>query len=196
MRTLNHPIGRFVTAALIFASAGSAFADVTWDAVKKKAQDAKSYEVDYKYDGPKGNFKFDYRAVVPGKIRTEIKDSKSDTSRIGTIIVYDADTNKDKVRYRTGGGVMSRNTTHKDVTGTPFAQPLFTMILEQVGSAKPAVVPEGGRTRFDFKTGKGKYSIWANDSGDMVKTERIDGTARETREFTTIKWNNNPDVKM
>lgn len=189
-------MGRMLTAALVFAVSASAFADVTWDAVKKKVKDGKSYEVDYRYDGPKGNFKFDYRAILPGKIRTEIKDSKSDSSRVGTVIVYDADTAKDKVRYRTGGGVMTRNTSHKDVKGTPFAQPLFDLILEQVGGGQPTTVAEGGRTRFEFKTGGGKYTVWANDNGDMVKTERIDNNQKETREFTSIKWNTNPSVDM
>jgi hypothetical protein len=196
LTTLNRPLGRFFTAACIIASSVGAFAEVTWDSVKSKVSGAQSYQVDYKYDGPKGNFKFDYRVVMPDKIRTEIKESKSDSSRVGSVIVYDGAWNKDKVRAKSGGGLITRNTTHKDVEGTPFATPLFSMILSQIGGAKPTVVAEGDRTRFDFKTGGGTYSVWANKNSEIVKTERIDKQVKETREFTQIRWNGNPSVTM
>lgn len=48
MTTLSRPFGRFFTAALIVATSAHAFAAVSWDQVKKKIQDAKSYQVDYK----------------------------------------------------------------------------------------------------------------------------------------------------
>ena len=191
MKTLT--MGRLVSAACILASSLSAFADVTWDQVKKKVEDGKSYQVDYKYDGARGNFKFDYRAIVPGKIRSEIKSSSSDASRVGTVVVYDADWNKDKVRAKAGGGLLTRNTTHKEVAGTAFVKPVFSLVVEQAGSAKPTVTAEGGRTRFDFAGG---YSVWANGAGDIVRTERKDGTSKEVREFNSIKWNSNPTISL
>lgn len=190
------PTARFLTTAtLIGLMSSSAFAATTWDAVKKKVTSCKDYEVSYRYDGPKGNFKFDYRCILPGKIRVEILESKSDSSKVGTIIVYDQAKNKDKVTYKTGGGVMTRNTTHKDVEGTPFYQPVFNLILDQTkAGGAPTVKDEGGRTRFDFKTGSGRYSVWANDAGDIVKTERTDSKETETREFQAVKYNCNPHV--
>ena len=182
-----------ITAALVSLVASSAFAAVTWDAVKKKATGAQDYSTIYKYSGPKGDLKFDYRCVLPGKIRTEILESKPDGSRVGTVLVYDSAWNKDKVRAKTGGGMITRNTTHKDVADTPFYQPIYSLILNQVSGA-PTVSADGGKTRFDFKTGTGKYSIWANDAGEILKTERTDGRDKETREFSNIKFNSKPSV--
>lgn len=197
MRTLIRPtLGRFMTTVCFLACASSAFADVTWDAVKKKVADGKSYQVDYKYDGPKGQFKFDYRSVVPGKIRSEIKESKSDSSKVGTVVVYDADWNKDKVRAKSGGGLVTRNTTHKDVEDTPFIEPVFNLILRQCGGGSPKTISEGDKTRFEFKTGSGTYAVWANGSGEIVKSERIDKRVKEVREFSNIRWNSNPDCSL
>ncbi len=183
------------TAALFGMFSSAAFADVTWDSVKKKVASTKDYAVSYKYNGPKGNFKFDYRCIPPGKIRTEILEAKSDSSKVGTILVYDKSWNADKVRAKTGGGVITRNTTHKDVAGTPFFQPVFNLILDQVaGAGAPAVKSEGANTRFEFKTGSGRYNVWANDQSDIVKSERIDKLETETREFSNIKYGTNPHV--
>jgi len=186
---------RVLTAACLVATSLHAFADVTWDAVKKKVADGKSYSVEYKYKGPKGDFKFDYRTIVPGKIRSEIKESKTDSSKVGVIAVYDTEWNKDKVRFYSGGQPITRNTTHKDVEDTPFATPVFSLVLNQIGSASASAAAEGDRTRFEFKTGSGKYTVWANKSGEIVKTERIDNKEKtpEVREFSQIQWNNNPN---
>ena len=198
MTTLTRPIGRIFTAACILATTVHAFADVTWDAVKKKVADGKSYSVDYKYKGPKGEFDFDYRCIVPGKIRSEIKSSKSDSTKVGSIVVYDTDWKSDKVKAKSGGGIITRNTTHKDVEDTPFATPVFNLVLSQIGSATPKAIAEGDKTRFEFKTGGGKYTVWANSDADITKTERIDTKLKEPeiREFKSIHWNNNPDCKM
>ena len=198
MRILNRPIGRMFTAACILATTVHAFAEVTWDAVKKKVADGKSYSVNYKYDGPKGNFKFDYRTIVPGKIRSEIKSSTSDSSKVGVIAIYDTGTDKGQVFFKSGGGVIPRNTSHKDVIDTPFSTPVFTLVLNQIGSAPATAVAEGDKTRFEFKTGSGKYTVWANSDADIVKTERIDAKdkSKEVREFSGIKWNSNPDCGM
>ncbi len=196
MRTLNRPLGRMFTAACILATTVHAFADVTWDAVKKKINDGKSYSVEYKYEGPKGKYKFDYRAVVPGKIRSEVKESKLDPSRAGAITFFDADFNKDKVRIKVNGGLVTRKRDHEDVADSALVTPMFTLILQQVGPGAPKAVAEGDKTRFEFNTGAGKYSIWANSAADITKTERIDSKykEKEVRDFSTIKWNNNPDV--
>ena len=182
------------TAALFGMFSSAAFADVTWDAVKKKATSCKDYTVSYKYDGPKGKLKFDYRCVLAGKIRTEILES-NDSSKVGTVLVFDKSWNADKVRAKTGGGVITRNLSHKDVTGTPFYQSVFGLILDQVaGSGAPVAKTDGGNTRFEFKTGTGRYNVWANDSGDIVKSERTDKLEKETREFSNVKYNSNPHV--
>lgn len=188
MKTLN----RMMTTALLAACSLHAFAETTWDAVKKKVADGKSYSVEYKYDGPKGKFKFDYRAVVPDHIRSEIKEA-SDQSRVGIVAVYDASWKQ--VRYKSGGGIIPRNLDHPDVKGTAFMTPVFSLIMDQVGGGKPSsTTAEGDRTRFEFKTGAGRFTVWARDNGDIAKTERIDSATKEkeTREFNAIQWNSNP----
>lgn len=191
MKTLN----RMFTAAVLVATSLHAFADVTWDAVKKKVADGKSYSTEYKYDGPKGKLKFDYRAVVPDHIRAEIKES-SDQARVGAILVYDASWKQ--VRVKSGGGIIPRNLDHPDVKGTAFLTPVFSLILEQIGAGnKPtSTTNEGGKTRFEFKTGAGRFTVWAKDNGDITKTERIDSATKEkeVRDFTSIQWNNNPST--
>lgn len=173
----------------------AAFADVSWDSVKQKVASSNNYDVTYRYAGPKGTFKFNYRVNTPEHIRTEILEG-SDASRVGTVLVYDASWNKDKVRAKTGGGVIARNLTHKDVEGTPFYQPVFEMIVKQTGGATPVEKKDGSGERFDFKTGGGSYTVWTNGAGDITKTERLDGRERETREFSNIKYNSNPKTSF
>ena len=87
--------------------------------------------------------------------------------------------------------MITRNLTHKDVVGRPFHQSLLGMILDQVKSlGKPAVSSAGGKTVFKFSG----YTIWANDKGEITKTERKDGKSNETREFSGYKWNSSPAV--
>jgi len=179
-----------LTAAMVFFVAGSAFAEVSWDAVQKKATSAKSYEVNYDFTGSKGTFKFNYRCVMPNKIRAEILES-SDASKVGTILVWDG---KDKVTAKVGGGVVIRKTSHKDVVGTAFYQPLLQLVIDQVkGQGTPTKTVDGNKTKFSFKTGNGTYNVWALDNGDIAKTERNDGHDRETRELKTIKYDGNPN---
>jgi hypothetical protein len=178
------------TTALI-ASILPAQAEVTWDQVKSKITGAKDYSVVYKYNGPNGVFDFDYR-WAGDKIRTEITNSKTDPSRKGTVIVYDKSWKADQVRAKTGGGVITRNLTHKDVVGRPFHQSLFGMILDQTKSlGKPKVTAQGDKTQFKFGN---DYTVWANSKAEIVKTERKDGTSKETRDFSTFKWNSSPAV--
>ena len=182
-----------VFATVLIASVLPAHADVTWDQVKAKINGAKDYSVTYKYNGPQGTYDFDYR-WAGDKIRTEIINAKSDPSRKGSVIVYDKSWKADQVRAKTGGGVITRNLTHKDVVGRPFHQSLFGMILDQVkGLGKPTASSAGGKTTFKFG---GSYTIWANDKAEIVKTERKDGKSNETREFSGYKWNTSPAVSF
>ncbi|MBX3168519.1 MAG: hypothetical protein KF760_13970 [Candidatus Eremiobacteraeota bacterium] len=190
MKTLNR---MFIATALV-ATSVHAFAEVTWDAVKKKIADGKSYSVEYKYDGPKGKQKIDYRTVVPDHIRSELKES-DDQAKVGAVVVYDASWKQ--VRVKTGGGIIPRNLDHADVKDSALIKPVFTLILDQVGAGnKPTVTAEGEKTRFEFKTGSGRYTIWARANGDISKTERIDSSAKgkEVRDFGPVQWNNNPST--
>lgn len=183
-----------VLCAAVMVSILPAQAEVTWDQVKKKATSAKDYSVIYKYNGPSGIFDFDYR-WAGDKIRTEVTDSKSDKSRRGSVIVYDKGWDANKVRAKTGGGVIVRNLDHADVKGRPFYQSLYGMILSQVASlGKPTVSAAGANTKFTFKAPGGAYTVWANPNAEIIKTERKDGKQNEVREFLSHKWNTNPSV--
>ena len=180
-----------VFATALIASILPAQAEVTWDQVKSKITGAKDYTVVYKYNGPQGIYDFDYR-YAGDKIRTEVTNSGTDKSKVGSVIVYDKGWKADQVRAKTGGGVITRNLTHKDVAGRPFATSLYGMILDQTkGLGKPVVSASGGKTQFKFGNA---YTVWANDKAEIVKTERKDGKGKETREFTTHKWNTSPSV--
>lgn len=179
-----------IFATALVASIMPAQADVTWDQVKQKITSAKDYSVTYKYNGPNGIYDFDYRWGGPDHIRTEITNSKSDPSKKGTVIVYDKSWKADQVRAKTGGGVITRNLTHKDVQGRPFATSLYGMILDQTKSlGAPKASASGSNTQFKFG---GDYTVWANSKGEIVKTERKDGKSTEIREFLTHKWNTSP----
>jgi hypothetical protein len=191
LKTLN----RMIIATALVATSVHAFAEVTWDAVKKKIADGKSYSFEYKYEGPKGKQKIVYATVVPDHIRSEIKES-DDQAKVGAVVVYDASWKQ--VRVKTGGGMIPRNLDHPDVRDSALIKPMFTLILDQVGSGnKPtSTTAEGDKTRFEFKTGAGRYTIWARANGDISKTERIDGSAKgkEVRDLGPIQWNNNPST--
>ena len=183
-----------VIATAMLATVLPAQAEVTWSQVQQKIKSAKDYSVKYKYNGPSGKFDFDYR-FAGDKVRTEIVDSKSDRSRRGTVIVYDKGWKADKIRARTGGGMIIRNLTHKDVKGKPFHESLFGIILKQTAAAgKPRAKAIGNQTKFTFKSARGSYSVWANDKAEIQKTERNDGKDREVREFGALKWNSSPKM--
>ena len=195
MKSLRALAFTAVTLVGVLASTVQAQAQVTWDQVKQKVQSAKDYQVTYKYDGPKGKFTFDYRAIPPSKIRIDITEA-GDSSKKGAKIFFDESVSKEKVRFNVGGGVIVRNTTHKDVSEA-FYKSLYHLIIDQVGTAKPVVSQEGDRTRFEFKTGGGTYKIWANKNAEIVKTERtVDSKDKEVRDFSVIKWNVNPDMSF
>lgn len=156
-------------------------ADVTWDSVKNKIKSNKKYHVTYDYNGPQGIYSFDYD-YDDGSIKTQIKDSKSDPSRKGTVIIYKKGAKQ--VIASTGGGTIARNLDHKDVVGRPFHVSIWDMILGQVGGT-PKVSDYKGGKKFVFPGG---YTIWADKDSNIVKTERKAGTENETREFSNIKW--------
>ncbi len=169
----------------------SARAAVTWDEVVKKATTAKSYSLSYKYTGPKGKFKFEYKIIDPGSktpmVRTYIVRGKTDKGRdvSHTIILYDPRKMKDKVLYKIGSaGVLPRKITHKDVVDTPFYQSIYGMIIDKIGHQKPKVVQQGERTMFKFPN----YTVWANDKAEIVETRRIVDKQEEHRKFTNITW--------
>ena len=191
-----------IFATALVASVMPAQADVTWDQVKQKITSAKDSSVTYKYNGPNGIYDFDYRWGGPDHIRTEITNSKTDPSKKGTVIVYDKSWKADQVRAKTGGGVITRNLTHKDVQGRPFATSLFGMILDQTKSlgAPKASASGGGKIdryelyvdgrRMDTTRVDGRIE-W-DSAAESVKTERKDGKSKEIREFLTHKWNTSP----
>ncbi|MCA9781096.1 MAG: hypothetical protein KC800_30460 [Candidatus Eremiobacteraeota bacterium] len=171
-----------VLCAAVLTAVLPAQADVTWDSVKNKIKSNKNYNLTYDYNGPSGIFTFDYD-YNDGSIKTEIKNSKSDPTRKGTVIIYKKGAKQ--VIASTGSGTIARNLDHKDVVGRPFHVSIWEMILGQVGGTPKA---------YDFKGGKkfvfpGGYTIWADKDSNIVKTERKDGTTPETREFSNIQWN-------
>lgn len=174
---------------LLLSNAASA--QVSWDAVKKKAESAKNYHVTYKYQGPRGQYDFDY-AYSPQAIRTEILRSRSASSRVGTVILYDKKWNADRVRAKLGSGLITRKTTHKDVVETPFYRSIFGMVFDQIGGAKPRTKKSGSKTIFTFKTAEGSYKVWANSKAEILKTERRTRGKKEIRRFVGHRWNSNP----
>ena len=187
MKKLNSLI--FLAAAMFLLSQAT-LAEVSWDQVKGKIQKAKDYTVNYHYKGINGDFDFDYRYANKGaNIRTEITNSKSDKTKVGTVIVYDKKWNADKIRAKVGGGLITRNLTHADVQGRPFHEGIFQMILRDVGSSKPTAKASGSDTVFTFPGG---YKITVNGSGEITQTRRSDKGKTEMRDFTGHKWNNSP----
>ena len=175
----------------VFFLSSAASAQVSWDKVKKKALNAKSYSVLYKYKGPRGRYDFNY-GYTRNAIRSEILRAKN-KSRVGTIVVWDKKWNPKRVRAKTGGGLIVRKTSHKDVKDTPFHRSIFKMVIDQADRmGKPKSKKAGKNTLFSFSGGK--YKIWANAKGEILKTQRKDGRDDEIRRFSGHKWNNSPKV--
>lgn len=175
----------------LFVLSSAATAEVTWDAVKKKAKGAKSYHVTYEYSGPRGSFTFDY-GFTRDAIRTQIMKSSPDKTKRGTVVVWDKSfKNGDYIRAKTGGGNVLRKTTHKEVENTPFYQSIFEMIFKQTDECgAPSSSASGDKTVFTFKCAGGSYKVTTDSEGNILKTERRDGTeGDETREFSGHTWN-------
>lgn len=179
----------------LFLVTSAASAEVSWDAVKKKIASAKDYHVDYSYSGPRGDYDFDY-AYAGNTVRTEIKKSKPDKTKTGTVILFDKNWNSDRIRAKTGSGLITRKLNHKEVVDTPFYRSLMGMILEQIGSAKPQTKEVSGKTLFTFKVAGGSYRVWANKDAEIVKTERKTSEGDETRSFSNYKWNKSPKLNF
>ena len=174
-----------VLCAAVLTSVLPAMAGPSWDDVKNKIDKNKSYSLIYDYEGPSGIFTFDYQ-FAPDNIKTEITKSKSDPTRKGTVIIYKGG---DKVIASTGSGTIARNLDHKDVVGRPFHQSIWTMIMNQLpgkGKSEPKSTKpyKGDGSKFIWAN----YTIYADANGDIVKTERKDGTTPEVREFKSITW--------
>lgn len=178
---------------LLLSTAASA--QVSWSQVKKKAKSAKSYSVLYKYKGPRGRYDFNY-SWSPSAIRTEILRAK-DRSRVGTVIVWDRKWNPKRIRAKVGGGLIVRKTSHKDVRDTPFHRSIYDMVFAQTDKlGKPKVAKSGNNTLFTFKSAGGRYRVWANAQGEILKTERRDRRTKEIRRFAGHRWNNNPQTSF
>lgn len=180
-----------VVGALLILSQG-VLAEVSWDQVKSKIKKAQDYTVNYHYEGPNGNWDFDYRYANKGaNIRTEIVGTKTDKSKVGTVIVFDKAWNADKIRAKTGGGLIIRNLSHADVQGRPFHEGVFQKILSDVGSVAPSAKAAGSDTIFTFAGG---YRITANSNGEIVETRRVEKGKTELRQFDGLKWNTSPNT--
>ena len=172
-----------------------------WNAIKAKAEGAKDYALKYDYSGQRGTLKFDYAVVMDGpKVRTEVL--RGSDRNVGTVIVFDPSFATDKVRAKIGMGRITRSLDHADVKGTPFFQPLFTMILNELKTygAPKVVGTEKVRgqetTVYEFVGPSAiNYKVWANANNEMIKTEKKRaGKVIETREFRDIRWNCSPNV--
>lgn len=171
-----------VVCAAVLTSVLPAMAGPSWNDVYSKMNGLKDYHINYDYDGPQGNYKFDYD-YKGGDINTTILKSKSDPSRKGTKIIYKKGAKQ--VIASTGSGTIARNLDHKDVVGRPFHESIWTMIFNQLpgkGKSAPKSTAEWGSGGSKFIWSN--YTIYADSNGHIVKTERKDGTTPETREFS------------
>jgi polyisoprenoid-binding protein YceI len=172
-----------------------------WNAVKARIESAKDYTLKYDYSSERGVLKFDYSVSLAGpRIRTEVL--RGSSRNVGSVVVYDPSFAADKVRAKIGMGRITRGLDHPDVVGTPFFQPLFTMILNELKSYPTMKVTGSENVRgqqatvYEFSgTSATEYRVWVNASHEMVRTEKKRaGKVIETRDFRQIRWNCNPKV--
>lgn len=203
MRSVVRILSLVVVLTGLLGLAGQAAPANNWNAVKAKAEGAKDYHLKYDYNGERGVIKFDYAAVLDGpKIRAEVL--RGSDRNVGTVVVFDPAFAADKVRAKIGMGRITRALDHKDVKGTPFYQPLFTMILNDL-KAYPTMKVLGTEsvrgqetTAYEFLGASAdSYKVWVNGQNEIIKTERRKGgKVVETREFREIRWNCSPDVSL
>ncbi len=203
MSIVTRTLSLALTLAVLIGLAGQAQAAPAdnWKAVKAKAEAARDYNLNYDYSSDRGALKFDYSVVLAGpRIRTEVL--RGSSRNAGTVVVYDPSFAADKVRARIGMGRIVRGLDHPDVVGTPFFQPLFTMILNELKSY-PTMAVSGVETVrgqqatvYEFQGASAtNYRVWVNAQNEMIKTEKKrGGKIVETREFRNIRWNCNPKV--
>jgi hypothetical protein len=203
MSRLTRTLSLALALAVLIGLAGqvqAAPAD-NWSAVKAKIEGARDYNLKYDYASDRGVLKFDYSVVLAGpRIRTELL--RGSSRNAGTVIVYDPAFAPDKVRAQIGMGRIVRGLDHPDVVGTPFFQPLFSMILNELKSYPTMAVTGVENVRgqqatvYEFKGPSAtNYKVWVNAQNEMIKTEKKrGGRVVETREFRNIRWNCNPAV--
>jgi hypothetical protein len=168
-------------------------AAVSWDEVALKVRSSRAYDVRYSYVGDQGQYVMDYRYNGDGpKVRTEILSSKTNRTHVGTVILYDVDWNAEKIRVKTGGGIIVRNLTHKDIVERPhFHRGIFHIILERVGTAVPKVQDVGRDTLFTFPTGA---SIRANAKAEIVEVRHHEKGTDSVKKFSSHRWNDSPGL--
>jgi hypothetical protein len=175
-----------VLCAAVLTSVLPAMAGPTWADVRGKAENSKAFTLTYDYKGTiddkPGTATFQYTYNGPKDIKTVLTKC-SVPSKKGAVLIYKGG---DKVLANTGGGTIARNLDHKDVTGRMFHQSIWKMIFDQLPGKNPKSTKEwkNGGSKFIWSG----YTIYANKAGDIVQTERKDGTTPETRKFKSISW--------
>ena len=72
---------------------------------------------------------------------------------------------------------------------------MHTWIIGQAEAyGKPTAKAAGKNTLFSF--GGGKYKVWTNSRGDILKTERKTKKQKEIRRLSGHKWDNSPKIKF
>lgn len=194
---------KFVAVAMgvlsaILLNASTSQAATTWDAVKQKVASAKDYSCTYEYVGPKGKYNLEYACINnPLSVRTKILRGSQD--RVGAITVFDSAKDANKVYIRYGGGQLTRNLDHKDVSGTTLYQSVFGLIIKDCGPGNPTVSAGDAwkgkpTTLFTFNNG---CKVWAIDDGTIVRSQKVEGsTVKEERKFDDVQWNVNPKTSF
>jgi hypothetical protein len=192
MMTTRFRLG-FLYLLLSMALTTATLAEVSWEQVKERIRDSRSYEVLFVYEGEQGRYTMNYR-FAGSKVRTEVLSSETHPHHAGTVILFDRDWNPDKVRIKTGGGLLMRNLSHNDVVERPhFHRGLFQIALERLGGLTPRTRQVGKDTLFLFGS---KLKVRVNEKAELVEIDDRGKGRGSLKKFSGHKWNGPPDLEF
>lgn len=165
-----------------------------WDKVKSRMRADTGYSLRADYIGPEGHFLFHY--VVHGngdRILTEVLEGSS--RGVGTRIYYNPEKDSENVTMQTRMFRLRRSLQSRDIKDSPVHKPLFSHLLDELGS-DPCEVDHKQPGSFIFlfgdKSAEHEYLI-VDKEGNPVKLTRMEANKEVSKlTFHQLEWGRQP----
>jgi hypothetical protein len=175
---------------MLLLAASGAVAEDAWRGAIQKVRGSAGYALRYRYQGPDGNFLFQYQSKTAGSIRTEILPGSK--QHAGTVIVYDPSVSREYVTVKNDWIQLRRSVGSKDIKDTSLVTPLYQQLIAKVDAwnVTPQVsTEEPGLKRLEFTKGNEVQEIYLNDRSEIVRYRHLKGgKVHEQLDFQTIDW--------
>jgi hypothetical protein len=168
-------------------SADSSAQESLWTSTREKLASS-GYSVTCDYDGPEGNYQFNY--VVEGeRILTEVLAGSARGA--GARILYDPAADRENVKLKTDMFSLRRSLQARDIKDSPLYQSLFEQMLDQFVEPFPRETRRAGQgTLFLFgKEGGVQDILEVDEAGDPLNVRRLEkGKEIRRMSFRDLTW--------